>query len=76
MCRMMENWPGGANERYLAQSSPFASWPYSFQGKKFVVPVQAMYKVSLATLSSGEVKLVIPSLKYKTLATTNILYIR
>lgn len=55
---------------------PLGLYSSSFQGKKFVVPVQAMHKVSLATLSSGDVKLVIPSLKYNTLTTISILYIR
>lgn len=42
------------------------------QGKKCVMLVQAMHKVPSALLFSGGVKLVIPSLKYKTLATVSI----
>lgn len=42
------------------------------QGKKCVMLVQAMLKVPSALLLSGGVKLVIPSLKYKTLATVSI----
>lgn len=78
MLRMMENGPGRVNERCLAQSSPFASWPtlLLFLGKTFVIPMQAGHKVSSATLSPDDVKLVIPSPTYKTLATTSILHRR
>lgn len=53
-------------------SLPLAYTLVLSQGKKCVMLVQAMHKVPSALLLSGGVKLVIPSLKYKTLATVSI----